>query len=483
MKFLILSENSNGTWPYLHYRGMGAFEVKKHIIERGYKAEIIDWFTHWSHEDLKKIIKNFFADTNYPVIAVSTPFDHKDLACIRDIIIWARENYRNLKIIHGGARTYKKEYEHLADVFFLGRSMEMFDDWLDQKDISRYKIHDKPLILVNHKFNENIDKPVLPIIDDGDCLRPHDILGFEVGVGCKFNCTFCNYELRNAKITNLLDPHNLKKYFEEAYYKYGVTEYFTSDDTINESDEKLEIIAEAMSGLSFHPKITSFARLDLINSRKQQQELITKIQFRALFFGIESFNPEVGKMIRKKTGLGNLYQTLGFIRDNCPDTFTIGGLIVGLNKDSLESIKTSLDRIVSEKLLTAIQLYPLNIINANNIVDSYYLSDLDKSPEKFGYKVTNMGYFNHNNRSVNDLYWESDWTNYFEASKITTQLLQEYSSNILTMNHYEWTGYYAMGLIKTKSLVVNEIIKSKAFNISLQLKKQYIARKKAYLGI
>lgn len=483
MKFLILSENSNGAWPYLHYRGVGAFELKKRIKSRGYECDIIDWFTRWSHCDLKLVIDNFFKGADYPVIAISTPFDHKDLEHIGEVIVWARNKYPNIKIIHGGARTFKSQYQHLADIFFLGRSMQMFDDWLDKKDISKYKINDKPLILVNHKFDQNIDNPVLPMIDDGDCLTHRDILGFEVGVGCKFNCTFCNYELRNAKITKLLDPYELKDYFNQAYNKYGIVEYFTSDDTINETDEKLEIIAEAMSGLNFHPRITSFARLDLINSRKRQQELLKQIQFRALFFGIESFNAEAAKTIRKKTGFGNIYETLGYVRDNCPDTFTIGSIIVGLNKDSLESIKSSLDRVVNEKLLTSVQIYTLNIVNANGVIDPYYLSDLEKDPKKFGYKITDFNFFHKGNHTLHDLHWESDWTNYTEAEQISQSLSNEYEKKILVMNHFEWTGFYAMGLIKSKNPVDTNILKSKGYSVSTQLKEQYVANKLRYLGL
>jgi lipoate synthase len=483
MKFLILSENSNGAWPYLHYRGMGAFELKKRIKSRGYECDIIDWFTRWSHGDLKLVIENFFKDTEYPVIAVSTPFDHQDLGHIEEVIVWARVKYPNIKIIHGGARTFKTEYQYLADIFFLGRSMQIFDDWLDKKDISKYKINDKPLILVNHNFDQNIDNPVLPIIDDSDCLTHRDILGFEVGVGCKFNCTFCNYELRNVKITKLLDPYELKNYFTEAYSKYGIVEYFTSDDTINETDEKLEIIAEAMSGLNFHPRITAFARLDLINSRKKQQELLKQIQFRALFFGIESFNPEAAKTIRKKTGFGNIYETLGYIRDNCPDTFTIGSIIVGLNRDNLESIKSSLNRVVDEKLLTSVQIYTLNIVNANGVVDPYYLSDLDKNPEKFGYKITDFGLFHKGNHTLHDLHWESDWINYTKAEQISQSLSNEYEKKMLVMNHFEWTGFYAMGLIKSKNPVNMDVLKSKGYSVSTQLKEQYIANKLRYLGL
>ena len=485
MKFLILCENSNGAWPYLHYRGLGAFELKKRAKRYGHEATIIEWFTHWKNDDLIAAAAAYFKDTEEPVIAVSTPFDNRDLYKIEPFLRDAKARYPKLKIIHGGSRTFQETLSDLIDVFFLGRSMEIFDAWVNNEDLSKYVVRKEPLVLLNHDFNQKIDEPVIPDIDDEDnCFFSRDILGFEIGVGCKFNCTFCNYELRNAKITKFLDPKELHHYFEVAYKKYGITNFYTSDDTINESDQKLETIVEAMEGLDYSPKITSFARLDLFSKRRHQLDLIERIQFAALFFGIESFNPDVSKTMRKRTGLIDNFETLREIKQRCPDTYTIGSLIVGLEGDNKQSIIDSIERVIEEKLLWGLQVYPLVITSSNSLTDSYFLSDLDKDPEKYGFKTRRIPITSlHGDKETNTLDWSSDWTDYNSAQIFVNDLYANIGHRILLMNHFEYAGFRSLGLIKPEKKIIYEQLKNQAYNVSAQLKQLYIAKKKAYLGL
>ncbi len=483
MKFLILSENSNGAWPYLHYRSLGAFELKKRIKSYGYDATICEWFTHWSNNDLIEFADRYFVDTEYPVIAVSTPFDNRDLYKIENFLRTTKSKFKNLKIIHGGSRTFQETLSDIIDIFFLGRSMEMFDAWVQDQDLSKYVVKNNPLVLMNHNFNQKIDQPVLPYIDDDDCLSDRDILGFEIGVGCKFNCTFCNYELRNAKITKFLDSKELHDYFDIAYNKYGITNFFTSDDTINESDQKLEIIVEALENLNYQPRITSFARLDLFSKRKHQLDLIERIQFGALFFGIESFNPDISKTMRKRTGLIDNYETLREIKRRCPNTYTIGSLIVGLAGDNANSIVESIDKVVEEKLLWGLQVYPLVITKSDSLTDNYFLSDLDKNPELYGYKIKAPLVSLHGDKETVTLDWESDWIDTTEAHKFVTDLYEKYGNKILLMNHFEYAGFYSLNLIKPNAPINYEHLKHKSYNVCAQIKQNYIKSKKKRLGL
>jgi MoaA/NifB/PqqE/SkfB family radical SAM enzyme len=455
---------------------MGAFELRRRIELKGHTAEILDWFTYWTHDDLKEVISTYFNHESNPVIAISTPFNTTDVHKIKSVLAWAKQKFPNLKIIHGGSRTYDESLDDIIDVIFLGRSMQMFDAWLDNKDITQYIRKTNPLVLVNNNFDEKIDNPVLPILKDTDLLTSKDILGFEVGVGCKFNCTFCNYELRNAKVTKLIDSYELYQYFDLAYKKYGITNYFASDDTLNESDEKLEIVAEAMSKLDYHPNITAYARLDIINAKPTQLKLLEQIQFRSLFFGIESFNNEASKLVRKKSGLDNNYDTLLKIKTISPNTYTVGGIIVGLNKDTELSIRESIQKIVNEKLLNSIQLYPLLISKANTITSTDYLSDLDKTPQKFNYKIININSFHHENKYVPLYHWQSDWTDSIGASQLVESLVKEYEGRIDMLGHLEYAGYQSLGIYR-KNLSY-EPIKNQSIVVSTQLKQNYIKRKR-----
>lgn len=474
MKFLILSENSNGGWPHLYFRSMGAFELRRRIENHGHSADILDWFTYWTDDELKKMMAHHFTNEPNPIIAISTPFNTTDVHKIKPVLLWAKETYPNLKIIHGGSRTFDDSLNGLIDVFFLGRSMQMFDAWIQNNNLSEYLRHTNPTVLVNNNFDEKIDNPVLPILKDSDLLSSKDILGFEIGVGCKFNCTFCNYELRNAKITKLVDPYDLREYLNLAHKKYGVKNYFASDDTLNESDEKLEIVAEAISGLDYHPQITAYARLDIINARPSQLKLLEKIQFRSLFFGIESFNEEASKLVRKKSGLGNNYDTLLKIKTLCPNTYTVGGVILGLYKDSESSVRESAKKIVDDRLLNSLQFYALLISKSNTITSMDYLSDLDKDPVKYNYKIKNIATFHHDNKFVPIYNWESDWIDRDDAEKLRLSLEEEYKGRIDMLGHLEYAGYHALGIYKDISY---DALKNRSFTISTQLKRNYIKKK------
>ena len=39
MKCLILSENSNGVWPHLHFRSMGSYELRNRLEAKGHTME------------------------------------------------------------------------------------------------------------------------------------------------------------------------------------------------------------------------------------------------------------------------------------------------------------------------------------------------------------------------------------------------------------------------------------------------------------
>jgi len=481
MKFLVLSENGNGTWPYLYYRGMGALELHKRIQQHGYQSTLIDWFTVWSPDKLTSAIQAWFGDEVNPVIAISTPFDITDVYKIKEVLAQARTRYPNLKVIHGGSRTYNPQIKDI-DVFFLGRSMQVFDAWLKGTDLTVYTVNTDPLVLVNKNFDQTVDTPVLPKLDDNDFLTPYDILGFEIGVGCKFNCTFCNYELRGAKVTTLTDSYTLKQYFEEAHAKYGIRYFFAADDTPNETDDKLAILADAVDGLSFKPKITAYSRLDIITGRPQQLELYRRIQFDSLFFGIESFNNNASRLVRKKSDIGSVEQTLKDLRRLCPDTFTVGGIIIGLNGDSESSIRSSLDRVVEQQLLDSVQLYPLSISRSRYITDPGYHSALDNDPAGNGYPITGLLEFHRGNSAVQNLNWTSDWSNSIDAGELSQQLYLDYRDKINTINFMEYTGLNALGLAKRDLyLTPTQVWQSQAMAKSSRLKLNYIDKKLNWL--
>jgi lipoate synthase len=479
MKFLILAENTNykcDCWPYLHFRGLEPYELRKRLDQRNIPSTIIEWFSHWSKDQLKVCIDSWFKGEEFPVIAISTPYAQGDIPGIRDLLLQARKQYPNLKIIHTGSRTYNESLKDVIDVFFLSRSMEMFDNWLDNKNLDLYKKHNNPLVLVNDFVKDAVDNPILPVVNDSDCLTDKDVIGFELGIGCRFNCTFCNYELRNTQTTNLTTSKELSNFLEQCYQKYGITNFYTADDTINESDEKLVILAEAVEQLSFKPNISCFVRLDVLTARPHQMDLLERIQFFSIFFGIESFNNNASKQVRKKSSIGNVYATLEELKKRCPETFTAGGLIVGLNGDSRESIIESTELVIKNHLLDSIQAYPLSITKSTSISDKDFQSDIDTNPDKFNYKTKKIkGLLHRDNPSTEVYHWESNWIDLDGASMLCGEILNMCEGRVFNFNHWEYLRASSLGLVQNKTLPLSW--RDHCQNLSEKFKKNYISEK------
>jgi len=494
-RILILADNTglkiHSYW--LYYRSIAANELRRRITSAGHECMVIEWFKRWDPNDLKKIVDKYFEGASNPVIAISSTFDFDliNLVKIEPILAHAKSKFPNVVVIHGGHKWFKKKtrkaFKHI-DFNFLSRSMGMFDDWLNDRDISQYVVDKDPFILVNNKVNRKIDTPITHQLYDDDCLTEHESLGFEIGIGCRFNCSFCDYELRNSKSVILTESEKLKKLFLDAYTKYGITNFYCLDDTANETEQKLQILYDAIKDLPYKPQISAWCRLDLLNKPKQR-EYFKKIYFSAVYFGIESFNPEASKFVRKKTSLDDVFNSLEFMRDECPDTFTLGSFIVGLVGDNYESIINGFERAAKEKLLDTLKVYPyeLQTTGDETYTDVTSISEIEKNPEKFGYKTFKTQVVTHEGKQEECYSWTNEWTDYLTACKMANEIHERFKDRFFLLNHSEVAALRSFNLIKNKGSEEdkkNHIeLQKKALQLSNHFILQYIERKKKQLGI
>ena len=160
----------------------------------------------------------------------------------------------------------------------------------------------------------------------------------------------------------------------------------------------------------------------------------------------------------------------------------MGGIIIGLNGDNEDSIRSSLDRVVEQQLLDSIQLYPLSITRSRYVTDPGYHSALDLDPEANGYPITKLIEFHRNNTAVQSLHWSSDWSDSTQANELAHQLYIDYSNKINTINFMEYTGLNALGLVRRDLYTVPDAVwQSQAHAKSNRLKLNYIDKKLNWL--
>ena len=135
---------------------------------------------------------------------------------------------------------------------------------------------------------------------DDLCIQETEVLPIELSRGCQFKCRFCRYPLLGKKKNTYIRDYDLiEKEFLENYYRYGITKYFFLDDTVNESDEKVEKLAEIVQRLPFKLNWFGYNRVDLIGVKPHSIELLKLSGLKSSFFGIESFHLKASKVVGK----------------------------------------------------------------------------------------------------------------------------------------------------------------------------------------
>jgi radical SAM superfamily enzyme len=402
-------------------RGIGAYRVANSLRNRGYSVQVID-FTDWFSVDELIEISTKCIGSNTKIIGVSSTFYQKKHNSINtknnttewlqtevgipdnviDTLKFLKKIHPHIKYIVGGANSFLYENDLLFDAVFHSYSDEAIIEYVDSKRI--WKKHLGRDIVEGENTVIEVDKLTNPWTIN-DHILPGESLPIEISRGCIFKCKFCNFQLTGKKkIDYLRNIDCLKKEFLENYEKFGTTNYMFTDDTFNDSTEKLKIINDCISSLPFKINFTTYLRLDLLHAHPEQIELLKNMGLKSAFFGIESFNEKTLRTIGKGLSPEKIKDTLLKIKhDYFPEDFSmLCSFIVGLPFDSLESIEESFQWTLSNDINTI--WMPLFIRT-----DARYKSDIDINYEKYGYRIPKKNE------------WENDYTNFFEAIKIASR--------------------------------------------------------------
>jgi hypothetical protein len=182
---------------------------------------------------------------------------------------------------------------------------------------------------------------------------------------------------------------------QHAYDTYGITTFYASDDTVNESDEKLQLLVDVVKRLSFKPNIAGFFRLDVMAKRSHQIDMLKEAGVNSINFGIESFGKKAIKGTFKKSTLDDLEYVVKRLRTEIPDCWVSSGFIWGLANDDYHLFEENLLHVENLKLVDNVGSITLGITPFNNYKgeDEFIaweegaFSSLDLYPEKHGYSI------------------------------------------------------------------------------------------------
>jgi hypothetical protein len=394
----------------------GTYKLATEIRAAGYTCQVIDNFSWLGVDKLKLLIDKFITNETLLVGFSCTLNEKRINGKVQHWGITNEEFYPLLEYI----RNKNKKIVTCAG----GSRVTSNSDWpgidyvvLNKGDIAILKLlshvakgtelkttsnkHSKIVNGDDYFYTQEKFSCSKIIYETHDIILPNESLPMEIARGCIFSCAYCHFDLIGKRIGDWTkDPETIKSEMIRNYELYDTTHYMFSDELINESLPKLDMLANAIAQLPFKIRYTSYARVDMIHRYPEMRELLLESGAVSLAFGIETFNAKAGKAVGKGMDPNKVKQTLHYCREKWQDKIiTSSNFIVGLPGETEESIWETVDYLVSDNSpLDVFGFLPLFIREGE---DGRPGSKIDADPAKFGYTL-DKGKWSSNNMSYNE---------------------------------------------------------------------------------
>jgi radical SAM superfamily enzyme YgiQ (UPF0313 family) len=309
-----------------------------------------------------------------------------------------------------------------------------------------------------------------------DIVEIKDSLPIEISRGCIFKCKFCSFPLNGKKKGDWVKNSNvLYDEFLKNYELHGVTDYTFSDDTYNDSEEKVKrLYDEVYSKLPFKLNFTTYIRLDLMIRFPDTVKYLQESGLRSAVFGIETINHESGKSIGKGVNPLEQFQFIEDIKKNeFKEIMTFSGFILGLPKDREDELEKLEEFLFSEKnKLDDFVVEPLFIMPKQfENVNRNYFSEFDLEYEKYGYEC----YEQIEDSAYNEIRWTNSITGMtfdraYRFSRIINQKM--FNSDRFKMGGFAFPWAKSLGVSSEDLLQLSRREIHKKYNFSVLLEKK-----------
>jgi radical SAM superfamily enzyme YgiQ (UPF0313 family) len=406
-------------------RYSGAYKAATVLRQNGFTVQVVDHFLLAGLERTFAVLEKFvgpntlfvgfsttFMNPTYEHIAYDGSFKYKKVKRAGGGIQSISSAYEQIPIIDaemdlirekikainpstqlvmGGAKAGYCEQPQM-DAFILGyadRSIVEYARYLrGENPLFQFKVIGNQMVVDNDMDADGYDFVNSCILyDESDHIKPEDVLPIETARGCIFKCKFCSYRLiGKTKNDYIKTKETVYSEFMRNYEKFGTTRYIFTDDTYNESVQKLELFAEAIHRLPFKIEYTTYLRLDLIYTFRDMADLLKESGLKSGTFGIETLNHEAGKLIGKGMHPDKTREVLEWLRNEKGwkgNILTASGFIVGLPKETRETVEAWAEQILDPA-------YPLDTINISSL-KIYHDSRVTQS--EFGRNYRSYGYY------------------------------------------------------------------------------------------
>jgi radical SAM superfamily enzyme YgiQ (UPF0313 family) len=454
---------SKSIWPSIK-RSPGGHRIATYLREQGYDVEVLDFWPAWTRLQLLQFFhQNIREDTL--AIGLSSMFTlgqmGKDAHAKYKVIEmlqtmdYLKDLYPQVKFV-GGAQNLSALTGYNLDYYVSGYGeyaivelFKYFKGEFNTLTIQQKKIGGGTINLIDCQN----DYPAFPMpnaavkYEERDYIEPQEVLTLELARGCKFKCKFCSYPVLGVKGDYSRCADSLKEELLDNYTRWGVTNYTVSDETINDSPEKLAKHAKVIRELPFQPHLSGFVRADLLVNKPETWQDIYDMGLRSHYYGIETFHQPAGKIVGKGINTDKLKEGLLKVQDwfknkeeGRGDFHCEISMIIGLPEETRETFLDGIEWLKTKFSGYSYAISPLYMANDKTPMMNHS-SEFDRTWRESGifHEMTNeeMGVdeseLNPNTAQhaidqlvkSNRLKWAHSTMNIWEAFKVFDEILND----------------------------------------------------------
>jgi hypothetical protein len=425
-------------------RPLGPYRLRTACENAGYSCKVIDYASSVSEDELKQLISKY-ATSDTLVLGISNVwFSRGGNISLHDVnrwfteefFAWLKTTYPNIKVVIGGTKPAlvrgSPKLLPYTDWWLVGFADIGFIKLLDhvsKKASIRYTVYNgvKMVDCNVHYPVVNTDE-IETVFKQEDGFKSWQPITLEASRGCIFKCAFCTHPFLGKKSYEYIrSVESIASEFKRNYELFGTTRYIFSDDTLNDSMEKLNRIRAAidMSGIPDF-EFCSYIRAELLVSVPDMIPALIDLNCRGGHLGLESLGAEARRAVGKGMDIERVMEALAKWKRLDSNLRLNTGMIVGLPGDSLDDCYKFADRFAREGIIDEWTFQQLGMIHD---VNREGLSDIDKNPEKYGYTITR--YALDTDRSDDDIGWNMSWIN---NAGITSRQAKDCSTELNQMH-------------------------------------------------
>ena len=441
-------------------RSIWPHRVATYLRMHNWDAEVVDFTAFWKLEELQEFVRSR-ASSKTVMFCFGTAFLNPWSPFLNEFIAWLKKEYPDIPVVVGGQNalvTPAENVDYWVDSYGENAVLALCRHLIGTLGAplkTDPTITDKRVIRGLHQYPSAPLDSYLTDYEARDFIKPYEMPQIETARGCMFNCSYCNFPLLGQAKDVSISKEEFKRQLQTGYEKWGITNWRVMDETFNDRPSKLQKYAEAVDELNYNPWMCGFARGDLVVKHKEHWDTYIRLGFLGHSMGLETFNQEAGKLVRKGMDPDQVKEGLlefqAYTDIHAPNRYRANiQLICGIPGETKESwydsvnwLNTKWNRQSASAHILEIGDYDLSLTNQSRFTKQLTDNGLVKleTRQNEGYNV----YKDKNNNVVfqsttprgggvgstrNDIViWDHDTMNWYEAESLVQEF---YSDNGFT---------------------------------------------------